>query len=63
MPCIFLLNKTQESGLPSIFYIHFVRIICFRCSKDKTRLAGRKEEANGKMPIKAEERDKGDRKK
>lgn len=57
---VFLLNKTQESVLPSLFYIHFVKIICFRRSKDKTRLAGKKEEARGKMPIKAKKRDKGD---
>lgn len=44
-----------------LFYIHFVKIIYFTHSKDKTRLAGRKEEGSGKMPIEAEKRGKGDR--
>lgn len=40
-----------------------MRIICFSCSKDETRLTGRKEEASGKMPIKAEKAENGGRRK
>lgn len=42
-------------------YIHFIKTVCSRHSTDETRLAVRKEKANGVMPVEAESNDKADR--
>lgn len=58
----FTTKQNTREYFALLFYISFIKIICFSCSQDKTRLSGRKEEASGKMPIKAEKIENGDRK-
>lgn len=59
----FTTKQNTGEGFAFPLYIGFIKIICFSRGKDETRLTGRKEEASGKMPIKAEKAENGDRKK
>lgn len=59
----FTTKQTTKECFALLLYICFMKIICFSHSRDKIGLTGRTEKASGKMPIKAEKREKGDGKK